>query len=233
MALRVSRGSMPAGQYQICLRAPGDKQQLAGAPERLNGLGPHDHGDLTDPVAGPMLTSRLAFEPHFVLRIVNDPGVPPECSAKAWRSAALEMCMPEQRYNGTVYDKNGPHAQGPDGGAPIDESDSAPTEPDTTPVGATNRGHDALLSRFDGSVAALDPPDILHWADAPGIVYSPYRDWREVAPTFTTFFFRMKAIASTHNPKDDCTCKMRLTTEMVNGSGSVGPSRVQWASCDK
>jgi hypothetical protein len=196
-----------------------------------NSFGSVHEGNLT----AARITSAFKYEAHFAVELVNDPGVPPECSAAEWFDLAVRLlCTQGQDTNRTTTFRVG----APDETA-FDKQDatgrSFPYDSrKRRPESFAQDGHGYRIPGASQQEEALRGvlkaheagPGRVHWLDAPGIHRRAPGGLRGLVPSRQDSFFRMFVTGSTGREGDDCACFVGLRTGVVDGQGAAQPSTV-------
>lgn len=197
-----------------------------------NTLGAFDDGNLNKNAT---VSSLFKFEPHFTVEIVNDPGMPEECSEQEWAELAIGLCSQGQDLNKTLTLKLG---------TPDEQTESTDrTTGDQIPYdprpeaemrqdgwGYTQEATSGS-SAVTGKVKSHDAPNIIHWLDAPGMHSGTSADWLPWLPVKKEHYFHSYVHGTTGRDEDSCDCYFSVTSVVLNADGSTGVSTITDPDC--
>lgn len=207
-----------------------------------NVLGPHHAGNVTD---DDPLTSTMKFEAHFTIEIINPPdqGQTPDDEWAVTESLLPYICEEGQRVNRTVRFRDGGPGEiihhDPTTAVGATVPTLYPYDPSKNP-GTLQRDGWGYIAPGDsaspflvGQAKAHDNPNLVHWADAPGLNNKPPNVFRGLVPARADHFFHAYVHGSTNDPDDDCDCYFGIRSFVIDAQGNAGaPSVLVAPACE-
>ena len=177
-------------------------------------------------------SSLAKFEPHFTIEIQKDPGVPAKCTKEEWQRLSMSLCSEGQEINYTHHEMAG----GADTAKPYkrDGKEYPFDKRKGASFGQDGHGYkkpsESGSPQVLGTLKAYDPPNIIHWLDAPGLYNASSATWKPKLPTFDENYFHTYVHGTSGKPEDNCDCYHYVKDVALAADGSVAPV-IEAASC--
>ncbi len=211
-----------------------------------NRLGPYHAGNTQSTLR---ITSTMKFEAHFTYAIINEPGQG-AYSNDVWKiikEGMSALCTEGQNINRTLTFNAGTKHEVKMNNEKTEvkkNKEEVATEypyaktKDASKFSQDGWGYVVQSSsgnpEVTGRLKAYDPPDIVHWIDAPGLNNRPTKVFKRLVPFHQDTFFHAFLHGSPSIPANNCDCYFGLRTGRADAKGAAqSPQILSKVDCSK